>query len=128
MSNFDRKTSISRPSWFSSKTKQNWQASMGHIGLSACQVSRKSIQQFLRSDPGQTEGGTEPILRFHFVSLHNNDDGYYISWIMINNNDDDYYISWIMIITYTEFLRITFERNENKMHCIIILNNENFWE
>ena len=46
-----------------------WRASMGHIGLSSCQVSRKSIRQFLRSDPGRTHGRTdertEPILKFH---------------------------------------------------------------
>ena len=52
---------------------------MGHIGLSSCQLPRKFIQQFLRSDPGRTDacthgrtdgrtdGQTEPILRFHFV-------------------------------------------------------------
>ena len=51
--------------------KRKWRALMGSIGLSSCQVSRKSIEQFLRSDPGhkhgQTHRRTEPILRFHFV-------------------------------------------------------------
>ena len=31
---------------------------MGHIGLSSCQVSRKFIQQFLRSDVVRTDGRT----------------------------------------------------------------------
>ena len=31
---------------------------MGHIGLSSCQVLRKSIHQFLISDPGRTDTRT----------------------------------------------------------------------
>ena len=38
---------------------EKWRASMGHIGLSSCQVWRKSIQQFLRSDPERTDARTD---------------------------------------------------------------------
>ena len=32
---------------------------MGHIGLSSCQISRKFMQQFWRSDPGRTDARTD---------------------------------------------------------------------